>query len=306
MARGSGSPSIAARTSGASRARRLNASTALWNSEPHAVSTSPAFQSRVMARVLRPLRRVCSASKYEIRGQVAATRTSETLNVAGAMGDLLPQQQEQVVVLRRGVDQALGVHRLGDRLELGPGVLGRRLGLRHLLDESLGERLRRRAHPPGELGHDVLPDALSSSVDRFERPFGSGGGSSVSRGRSRGCWRNRSRRWCEAITSASATGRSVPRGDSISRSPDRAMPTTPCRASSRAYCSKLILSARTSRARASPGRGNTRPLAPDLERPALLVGDQEAVVGRLVVLQQAPQRGRGREADVGHEQTRPS
>ena len=111
------------------------------------------------------------------------------------------------------------------------------------------------------------------------------------------------RRWCEAITSASETGRIVPRGASISRSPDRAMPTTSRKASSAAYCSKSIL-------RCSNFAGPELlqvavildPLRPDLQRPALLVGDEEAVVGRLVVLQQAPQRGRGRDADVGHEQ----
>ena len=123
MALGSGSPSRASRTSGASRAWRLNASTALWKSDPQAVSSPPAFQIRVTDRLLSPLRRVCSASKYVIRGQVAATRTSETLNVTGGMGALLPQQQEQVVVVRGGVDQPLVVHPPGDRLDLGPGGL---------------------------------------------------------------------------------------------------------------------------------------------------------------------------------------
>src|SRR5262249_2810559 len=43
------------------------------------------------------------------------------------------------------------------------------------------------------------------------------------------------------------------------------------------------------------------PLSADLERPALLVGDQDAMVDRIVLLQQAPQGRRGREADIGDE-----
>jgi hypothetical protein len=56
------------------------------------VSSAPAFQIRVTDRLLSRLRRVCSASKYVIRGHVAATRTSDTLNVTGIMVRLISQE----------------------------------------------------------------------------------------------------------------------------------------------------------------------------------------------------------------------
>ena len=269
---------------------------------PQAVSASPAFQSRVMARVFSPLRRVASASKYEIRGHVAATRTSETLNVAGAM---TLTSSAAGTGRCRAAWRGPGPRRAcpGDLLELGPDLVGR----------SPSARASPRANPfASACAVEPIRQASwammywrtrsTSSVYPTEGLGHQGGGSSVSKGRSRGCWRNRSRRWCEATTSASDD-----RADRPARRLDLQVARPGHADDSLQGVEPGVLLEVELQVLELPGPELLQvavmlgPLAPTLSgRRSWSVTSRRWSIA-FVLLQQPPQRGRRREADVGHE-----